>query len=86
MWRPKEGWETLRDRAMINNGIPWPPAQSEIDLVEAGADAIVKALKKNSKSLLKSDVSEVIRQLLNRPVWVKGYWVFIEEDKELSNV
>lgn len=51
-WRPKTGWDTFAIAKLIKEQEPTGRfvSQLDVDLVEAGADAILKALR-DTKSL-----------------------------------
>jgi len=79
MWRPKEGWDNPFNRAAIraygNDNKPI----SHHDAYEAGADAILKALKEDTPRLFDTTIMEAGIKL-EKPLEERGAWYFIPDE------
>ncbi len=74
-WRP-EGWDAEDIYAGAEH-----IGMTSLGLVDAGADAMLAALRAGGKSLMKADVSEVARTLF-KGMTQRGTWVFIPDEEK----
>lgn len=88
MWRPKKGWDAIEIATPLKNAEPSGKWVSELDieLVEAGADAMLEGLKQDGIHIFHTDGWRQLNRSGAYAEWSKklGYLIFIEDDNGKS--